>query len=248
MKGDPRIASITVEQMRRFLAKQTGISKKTLLNMYIALSALWTWASAEGLVSHNILHDIPKPKPEQRAIEPLTEADVHAILGSLSKSRTYSRPGKRECQHTLGSSERNRAIILILLDTGIRATELCELKVANVDLQNKRILVMGKGAKERVIPISAATAQALWRYLSSRSRDSANSRVFVSSSGHPMERDDLVKLLARIGRQAGVVRVHPHRFREHTQNEHAQNQGGACARTKVSSGGIRLALEIRSRR
>jgi len=229
LKGDPRIASITVEQMRGFLAKQTGISKKTLLNMHIALSALWTWATAEGLVPHNILHDIPKPKPERRAIEPLTEADVHAILGSLAKSRTYSRPGKRECQHALGSSERNRAIILVLLDTGIRAIELCELNIANVDLQNKRMLVMGKGAKERVVPIAAATAQALWRYLSSRPKDSANSRVFVSSSGHSMDRDDLFKLLARIGRRAGVVKVHPHRFRHTFAINFLRNGGNAYA-------------------
>ncbi len=187
LKGDPRIASITVEQMCGFLAKQTGISKKTLLNMHIALSALWTWATAEGLVAHNILHDIPRPKPELRAIEPLTEADIHAILGSLAKLRAYSRPGKRECQHTLGSSERNRAIISVLLDTGIRATELCELKIANVDLQNKCILVMGKGANERVVPISAATTQALWRYLSSCPRFRKQSRVcFLKRSPNRM--------------------------------------------------------------
>jgi len=151
--------------------------------MHVELSALWAWTVHEGIVPHHIVHDIPAPRPEQRAIEPFTEADIRAMLSSLDKSKVYSRPGKRECNHSLGSSLRNRAILLVLVDTGLRASELCELRIKDVDLNNRRLIVLGKGSKERVIPFSAVTSQAIWRYESTRPKDLGND--FVCLTGRP---------------------------------------------------------------
>jgi site-specific recombinase XerD len=151
------------------------------------------------------------------------------MLASLDKSRAYSRPSKRECNHSLGSSVRNRAILLVLLDTGLRATELCELHIKNVDLNNRHLLVLGKGSKERVIPFSAVTSQAIWRYMSTRPKDLANDFLFVTAEGQPLDRSGLSKLVRRIAQRAGVAKAHPHRFRHTFAISFLRNGGNAYA-------------------
>jgi len=89
LKTDPPIASITVNQVRAFLAARRGISKKTLLNMHVGLSESWAWATHQGIVPHYISHDISTLRPEQHTIEPFTESDIRAMLSSLDKSKSY---------------------------------------------------------------------------------------------------------------------------------------------------------------
>ena len=134
---DTPITEITLDMVQAFLAAQT-VSKKTILNYHTGLSSMWTWALAEGLVKEHIIRRIPRPKPEKKAIKPYTEAEIKSMLSTLTHSRSYTRRGKRESNHRLEHADRNRAIILLLLDTGMRATELCELCINHVDLKNHR--------------------------------------------------------------------------------------------------------------
>jgi site-specific recombinase XerD len=71
------------------------------------------------------------------------------MLNALNQTQIYSRPGKRDSFHRLPDADRKRAIIYLLLDTGVRASELIYLHIYQVDLRNRRIYVMGKGSKER---------------------------------------------------------------------------------------------------
>ena len=209
---DPLIASITPPQVQSFLAGQ-AVSKKTLLNYHTGLSALWTWCQAEGLVVESILKRVQRPRPEKRAIVPYTLDDVRAMLTSLATTPLYSRPGYRDSSHTVPHAVRNRAIILLLVDTGIRSTELCDLETHQVDLKNRRVTVFGKGSKERYIPISPATGQAIWRYLSERKDDPVGDRLFTTRDGHPLDYSQLLHAMRAIGRRAGLRHVNVHRFR-----------------------------------
>jgi len=209
---DPPIIGITPHQVQAFLAGQE-VSKKTLLNYHTGLSALWTWCQAEGLVVESVLKRVQRPRPEKRAIVPYTLDDIRAMLTSLATTPLYSRPGKRASAHAVPHAARNRAIILLLVDTGIRSTELCELKINQVDLKNRRITVFGKGSKERSIPISPATGQAIWRYLSERKDDSVGDRLVTTRDGHPLDYSQLLHAMRVIGRRAGLRHVNVHRFR-----------------------------------
>ena len=119
LEDDPPIARITPLVVKAFLAEQP-VAKKTLLNYHVGLSALWTWALGEEIVDEHIIRKVRRPKPEKKAIKPYLEEEVRAMLSSLTRSKVYSRPGKRECSHKVRNAERNRAIILLLLDTGMR--------------------------------------------------------------------------------------------------------------------------------
>jgi site-specific recombinase XerD len=232
LKTDLLIADITPTQVREFLAVQT-VSDKTLLNYHTGLSSLWHWATTENIVTANIIRQIKPPKPEEIAIVPYSEADIHAMLRSLDRSRNYSRPGKRESSHAILNANRNRAIILILLDTGIRASELSELRINKVDVQNRHIVVMGKGDKERQIPFGPRTGQAIWRYLSTRQESLLSDYLIVTRTGAQLRRDELAHLISDIGDRAGVQGSHVHRFRHTFAINYLRNGGDVFTLQKI---------------
>lgn len=226
LDGDPPLESITPTHIRRFLAAQDQVSKKTALNYHVGLSALWTWALDEEYVDSHVVRRCERPTPEKRAVVPYTEADIKAMLSSLEKSKAYSRPGKRSCSNSLPNAERNRAIIFLLLDTGLRAQELCDLTIVHTDLKNRRVKVMGKGAKERSVPFSPRTAQILWRYITAFRKDAyANEPLFITDELRAFDRNMLRRSLSRIGERAGLSGVNCHRFRHTFAINYLRNGG-----------------------
>lgn len=196
--GDIKINQITTSDIISFLNSYTHLKNKSLLNMHISLSAFWSWLVRQGYAEENILRKIPRPKPQIIAIQPFTELEIKAMFGSLGKNE-----------------DRNRAILLLLLDTGIRASELVNLKRDNIDLQSRTIKVLGKGNKERIIPFSTRTATAIFKVLAQ------------TDTEYPfgLNRCRLTHLLQEIGKRAGVQKVHAHRFR-HTFAVYYLRNGG----------------------
>lgn len=183
-------------------------------NVSVGLSALWTWAVSEGVARRHVVRDVEAPRETRRDIIAYTYQDVKAILAACTRSRGYVRPGKRRCANSRPTATRDRAMITLLVDTGIRASELCGLRIYQCDLRNCRVTVEGKGRKERVLPISARTAQIIWRYLATREdAEHKASFLFTTMQGGGMERNALRRLLRRIGDRAGVEGVNVHRFR-----------------------------------
>ena len=240
--NDPPIRDITAAQIRQLLIDlgtrpyvPAGIarrapqvlSKKSILNIHTALSALWTWALDEGLCTAHVVRAVPRPKPEKRAIQPFTQDDVRAMLDACLHTSHYRRPGKRACRNQRPTAVRDQAILLLLLDTGMRASELCALQLHHVDLKNQRVLVFGKGSKERILPISPRTATALWKYMASRGGDTLDDALFASHHGRPYNRNALLQLIHSLGDSAGVPGAHPHRFRHTFAINYLRNGGDA---------------------
>jgi integrase/recombinase XerD len=227
LDGDPPLDDITRQVIESFLAAQT-VSKKTVLNYHTGLAALWTWATRFEYAATHVVHQVEPPDPEKRAIVPFDEEEVRRLLEALTYTKPYTRPGKRATRHKLPDADRNRAIILLLLDTGIRATELCELKINEVDLKIRYLVPFGKGDKERVLPFSARTGQAIFKYLANYRRESrANEPLFATSNGRALDRDELYKLLKSAGKRADINDVHPHRFRHTFAITYLRNGGDA---------------------
>ena len=244
LKSDPAFDQIDVAQLTRFMASLNGLSKKTAFNIHTALSALWRWATGEKIVASNIVREIPAPVPEARTIVPFSQDDMKTMIAVLSKSRSYTRPGKAECSHTIGTALRTRAIILLLLDTGLRASELVNIRIRDIDQRNRHITVMGKGSKERTVPFSPPTGQAIWRYLATRPNDTVNDPLFVTTTHRQIGRDELGRILARVGDRAGVKGVHPHRFR-HTFAINFLRNGGNVYVLKMLLGHSSLEMCLR---
>jgi integrase/recombinase XerD len=184
--GDMPINQIGTTQITAFLGAQK-VGKKTVLNYHIGLSALWTWALKEEYVEKHIIRLVEKPKPPQIVIEPFTDVEVRALLQAIRYA-----PMK------------NRALILTLLDTGGRASDIVNIRKEDIDFTKRHIKIRnGKGDKQRLLPFSTRTGSALFAHVSNCEED------------HPFgeSRHGLAQYLRRLGNRAGVKNVHPHRFR-----------------------------------
>jgi len=201
--GDKTIFNqLTVEDVETFLTAQTTVSDATLAKYHITLSSLFTWAVKQGFAAENLLKRITCARPEKREIVPFTLDEIRALLSACDKTAEYTRAGKATCANTRPTALRDRAIIMLLVDTGLRATELCDIQIHEVDLKNRQLVTLGKGDKERLIPFDARTGQ-----------------------DNPLDRKLLRKLLLRIGERAGVKDVHPHRFRHTFAINYLRNKG-----------------------
>lgn len=198
--GDIDISAVQSAQVTAFMAMQK-VSAKTLLNYHVGLSALWTWAVREGYTNQHVMRLVDKPKPRKVVIEPFSEAEVRALLTGF---RT--------------TADRDRLIVLMLLDTGMRASELCNIRLSDIDMQSRRIKVLGKGDKERILPISTRTSAVLQRYIQGLPDDQDELFTF--------DRNHLGRQLRRIGRRV-KVRAHPHKFRHTFAINFLRNGGDA---------------------
>jgi len=131
---------------------------------------------------------------------------------------------------------RNRAIVYILIDTPARRSEVATLTLDSVDLDTGAILVMGKGRRERWMPLGSVPQEALWEYMQARVMLAGNERgLWVSEQGRPMQPNGIYTTIKKLGERAGIPNLHTHRFR-HTYAVNAL-RGGMPERVLMLAGG-----------
>jgi len=195
------------EGLRAFMvALQRGIesrSKKplrptSLKHVHSLLTAFCAWCQAEGLLGMNPMARIPVPIIRDDKIRTFTDEEIRAIFDAARRSR---------------NPRRDLAIISVLVDTGLRASELAGIRVEDLNLTaSVAVIRNGKGGKTRPVAFGRSTAEAIWRYLRDEHRESADP-VFTTVGGHALNRGSLLKLVYRLGAAAGVRNAHIHRFR-----------------------------------
>lgn len=224
---NPLFANIALEDIEGFLAAQE-ISSTSLHHYHAAISSLYTWGTTRRppLVAEHLPRQIPAPKVDDADINPFTQAEIKALLTFAGKTREYHRPGKRTNDHSLNSGLRNQVLILLLLDTGVRASELAHATIADLDAKQQRLhIVAGKGAKSRTVKFSARTGEYVWKYLATRPNARAGDALIATLRGSALDRGEIYQILRRIGKRAGVSNVHPHRFRHTFATEFLRNGG-----------------------
>lgn len=224
---DKPFNDITPNDIAEFFAANSHLSNRTLLNYHTSLSSLWTWSLKRKppLAETHILHQVARPKPEERVISPFTQRELEKILRYVKNHQPYGPGYTKGSPTSVSLALRNRAIILLLLDTGLRASEICSLKIGHVDLANTRTRVLGKGSKERLIRFSETTGSAIWDYLTTRKDAKGSHYLFTTVNRRPFSRTTLYHLLRDIGDHANVVSVHPHRFRHTFAIQFLRNGG-----------------------
>lgn len=226
------IETIKPAQVNAFLTHlddDLDLAPKTILNAWIALSAFWTWATAELGVPH-ILRDVVRPRPHPHPMQPYTEDEVRRLIAATARMKVYDRRNDRMGEGRRPTQHRDIAILIILLDAGLRVSELCALQLRHYDRKSGRLLIEhGKGDKPRVVYIGQSARKALWRYLADRPAAAPTAPLIASSrADQPLERAAVQKLIARLGQRAGVVGATPHRFR-HTFAVNFLRNGGNMA-------------------
>jgi site-specific recombinase XerD len=168
------------------------------------------WLVAEGELDRAPTDGIEIATPPDKPVPVLTDEEITALLKTCAVSR--GRPGVFARPIFLG--RRDEVILRLLLDTGIRVSELCGLDLTDVDLKRELAYVTGKGSRPRVVPFGAKTAQAVDRYLRVRALHpyASSTRLLLGFRG-PMTTDGAREVLNVRSAQAGLTGVHPHRFR-----------------------------------
>ena len=119
------------------------------------------------------MKSVPPPRIKKTPIEPFTQDEVERMLKACVYSRE-AHPATAQVSSCAGACHRDQAIILTLMDTGLRAMELCKLLIGDVDLKTGRVEVKhgveggAKGGKGRMVYLGKITRKALWRYLAER--------------------------------------------------------------------------------
>lgn len=182
--------------------QEGGLSQHTIHGYVRALKAFSRSLTTEGFFNRDPLERLNRPKLPQTVIETLTDEEIKRLLASINPN----------CM--LGA--RALVIVVMLLDTGIRASELLSLTLGNTDLSGDRLKVMGKGSKERIVPLSPAAKKVLMRWLSTfrpEAQDPHFEEVLLSAEGTPLSYTALAHIIKRLGEKAGVDRLHAHLFR-----------------------------------
>ena len=179
--------------------KEEPLSTATIHGHVRTLRAFFGWLVDEGLTGENIANDLKPPKLVKKAVSTLSDAEIIAILRTLNLNN--------HCE------ARNLTIFMLLLDTGLRIGELVSLKMDDVNMNEGLLKVMGKGKKERIVPIGSNAQRALQRYLFRHRPKPAHSgieNVFLSVHGTPLTENGIKLTFARLAKQSGVHRLHAH--------------------------------------
>ena len=193
---DP-IRKVTTDDIREYLASYQGLndcSKTTIDNIRRNISSFFTWLEEEDYIIKSPMRRIHKIKTTKTVKEVISDEEIEKM--------------RDKCKNL-----RDLAIIDLLYSTGIRIGELVRLNIDDIDFEERECIVFGKGDKERRVYFDAKTKIHLMGYINSRS--DTNPALFVTLDA-PYDRLQISGVeirLRRLGRELGINKVHPHKFR-----------------------------------
>jgi site-specific recombinase XerD len=203
-KGIQRLEAVEPAHLRDFLVsrRQKGHSSQTVDRTYGAIRCAFRFWNREGMLPRNPMALVDRPRRDRNLIRPFSAEQATQLI-SQPDGETFE-------------GLRDRAMIMLMLDSGLRVSEVRTLEADRIDWMSCTLTVMGKGRKERSIPFSARTCQALLEY--SRLRAQKGVRVpefFVGRSLRALERTKVRRIILRYGKRAGIegVRISPHTLR-----------------------------------
>ncbi len=164
------------------------------------VKACFSWMRRMNLVEENVFAKVPLVKRPEVIKPPFSPAEVQAMLDSQDRRSHFG--------------ARNYALLLFLLDTGVRASECVGFNLSDIEVETRRAKVRhGKGEKQRWVGFGERTAEALSDYIAGfRGKESGG--LFRTTGGQAMASGHTLSvILQRLGEKAGLGHVHPHRFR-----------------------------------
>jgi site-specific recombinase XerD len=210
-KGMPQdVAKVRREHVEAFITDLLDRWKPaTANNRFRGLQSFFKWLQEEGEVKQSPMQRCRPPRVPEEPPDVLREPELRAILATCERGQGFE-------------DKRDHALLRVLIDTGARRAEVSGLDfdpqndlVNDVDLDRGLLRVLGKGRRERLLPIGAKTVKALDRYLRVRAHHPAAGRTAALWLGHKgvLGQSGVAQAVRRRGRQAGLGDVHCHQFR-----------------------------------
>ena len=218
IKNLSEIKSTHIREYVRLLNKR-GMAPTSISRIISSIRGYHKYLSGEKIVEENPTLTINNPKVPQKLPDVLSEKEISSIIGSIDESSQFY--------------YRDKAMLEMLYSCGIRVSELCSLEISDLFLDDELIRVIGKGSKERLLPIGGKAKTYLNEYLI-HSRDRLNKKtetsyVFLSRNGKVLTRAMVNKILNKWTKSSGITRsISPHMLR-HSFATHLL-EGGADLR------------------
>jgi site-specific recombinase XerD len=214
------IQEITADDLRRFIValqrtpkfrhhpfnrpQEAKLSAQSIKTYARAIRAFFGYLYREELISKNPMQRVKMPKVPTKVVSTFSAVDIEKLLSTPDKST--------------GTGFRNHALMLTFVDTAARLSEITGLKLADIDLDNGYLRVMGKGEKERFIPIGHKVSKALLKYkLKFRPEPVGTEAFWLSANDRALTGERIEKIIANFGKVAGLKRCYPHKLR-HTSS------------------------------
>lgn len=209
---------ITSQDLREFVIhlKTSGLAPTTIRRSLSSLRGYFAFLLEEGVLTSDPSERLESPRAWRKLPNVLSVEDVQKMLEAPNPDHPMF--------------WRDRSILEVLYATGIRVSELIDLRISNLDLEESLCTVFGKGAKERLVPLGTPARRALERYLRevrpNLEKGKGEGRVFLNQRGRPLSRMAIWNLVKESSRAAGLSgQVSPHTLR-HTFATHLL-EGGA---------------------
>ena len=210
---EPVLEELNRAAIREWLAQLADTQEaSTVKTRYRGLFRFCGWLVDEDELDAHPMKTLSPPQPKAKPVPVLTDAELAALMKACAGKEFRDR--------------RDEAMIRLLLDCGIRVSELCGLTVDGIDLDQGMGLVRGKGNKVRPVYFGARTARAVDRYLRQRAtqRWAHLDALFLTQRG-ALTPDGARERMKVRGAQAGIEDLHPHRFRHTFAHDFLMNGG-----------------------
>lgn len=190
-----------IKQYIQFLSKEEN--PRSVARNISCLKSFYKFLLIENYVNKNPLDNITPPKIKKSLPKVLTENEIDKLLNfQLSDNYSY----------------RNKAMLELMYSSGLRVTELINLKITDIDFDMALVRIFGKGSKERIIPLGEYALNALKEYINfhrgSLLKNKSTNYLFLSSRGDKMTRQAFFKILKKLAQQQGIkTEFSPHTLR-----------------------------------
>jgi len=216
------------------------LSPATVQGYIRTLRVFFSWVVKEEYLSDSPTAKIPVPKAPVKVINTYS----HEQIGKLAQA----------CYRSNGNGYRNFTILLLLLDSGIRVSELVNIDLNDINQAEGWIKIrIGKGGKERIVPVGSVVQKSLWKYINQHRPQPLTQKItslFLSDDGLPLTRSGIQQMLRRCGKRAGIsgVRCSPHTFRHTFARSYLINGGDIFSLQKIlghtSLASVRIYLNL----
>jgi len=202
--------------VKRYLYKNFSNKKsRSQARSISALKSFFNYLLFEGEINSSPLNDIESPKIENKLPEVLTEDEIKKLISSVNLEAEFG--------------QRNKTIIEVLYGTGIRVSELTELKLSNIFFNENILKVTGKGNKERFVPLGKIASIEIKKYLNDRDKLKINSKfsdiLFLNKYGRQLTRSMIFKVINDSSKNAKIdKKISPHTLR-HSYATHLLKNG-----------------------